>query len=401
LHALQRWRTTREFADTIIERSLAKTDLSAPDRAFAQELFYGVLRNLTLLDFWIDSLRHGKTEDSARDLLRLGLYQIFLIDTARHAAVFETVRLAPKRQGPLINGVLRAALRQKQDLSERASAQPLSTQWSHPPWLLARWNKQFGAKAALDLCVWNNRPAPLYARINRLKKSIPDFLRDNPGSFLLPKHENFVHLPGLPAAALARGDCYMQDPSTSVACRLLDPQPGERILDACAAPGGKTGYIAELMRNEGEIVTCDRDSQRLQILRENLERLGADCARVIQHDWLRREMVTQPFDRIVLDAPCTNTGVMRRRVDVRWRLHPDDPRQMQKQQIAMARSVIPLLKPGGVFVYSTCSLEREENEHVAERMVRECPQLKLAKIKTVLPFRDGFDGTFAARFVSC
>jgi 16S rRNA (cytosine967-C5)-methyltransferase len=398
LGALQRWRQRNEFADAIIQHSLASSELSASNRAFALELFYGVLRNLTLLDFWIDCLRHGKTEKGVRDLLQLGLYQIFLLDTAEHAAVFETVELAPKRQRPLVNGVLRAALREKQDLSERASAQPLSTQWSHPPWLLARWNKHFGAKAALDLCLWDNRPAPLYARVNRLKKSVPEFLRENPGSFLLPTHENFVHLPGVPATALARGDCYIQDPSTSIACRLLDPRPDERILDACAAPGGKSAYIAELMQNRGEIVACDRDGQRLQILRENLDRLGATRVRVIQHDWLRRDMVGPTFDRILLDAPCTNTGVMRRRVDVRWRLRPEDLDRMHNEQIEIARRV-PLLKPGGIFVYSTCSLEREENEDIVEQLGREFRTLRLEKIETVLPFRDGFDGAFAARFV--
>jgi 16S rRNA (cytosine967-C5)-methyltransferase len=400
LGALRRWRQSHDFADAILQRSLANRELSAPDRAFAQELFYGALRNLTLLDFWIDCLRHGKMEAAVRDVLRLGLYQIFLIQTAEHAAVFETVELTAKRQRPLINAVLRTALREKQKLSERARAQPLSIQWSHPPWFLARWDKQFGPEAALDLCVWDNCPAPLYARVNRLKKSVPDFLRENPGSFVLPRHENFARLPGVPAAALGRGDCYMQDPSTSVACQLLEPQPDERILDACAAPGGKSACMAELMQNRGEIVACDRDGHRLNVLGENLDRLGVAHVRVVQHDWLRQKMVVPPFDKILLDAPCTNTGVMRRRVDLRWRVRPEEFARMQERQLMIARVVIPMLKSGGVFVYSTCSLDPEENEGVTEQLAREFHHLKLEKIESVLPFRDGFDGAFAARFVA-
>ncbi len=399
LHALQRWRTSRDFADAIITNLLATAELSGPERGFAHELFYGVLRNLTLLDFWIDCLRRRKIEAGVRDVLRLGFYQLFLLDTAEHAGVFETVALARKPQRALINGVLRAALRQKVDLSRRAKSQPLSTQWSHPSWLLQRWTEQFAPEAVLELCRWNNRPAPLYSRVNCLRKQVTDFVRENDGSFLVPNQESFVCVPSVPVEALVAGDCYMQDPSTGVACRLLDPQPGERVLDACAAPGGKTGYLAELMQNRGEIVACDRDGQHLERLRRNMERLGAMLVRVKQHDWVRGGMDAPGFDRILLDVPCTNTGAMRRRVDVRWRLRPDDFERMHKQQVAIARALLPLLKTGGVLVYSTCSLEREENENVVENLRREFPYLHLHQIESVLPFRDGFDGAFAARFI--
>jgi 16S rRNA (cytosine967-C5)-methyltransferase len=399
LSALRRWRQSRDFADGILQRSFTKTDLSAPDRAFAQELFYGVLRNLTLLDFWIDCLRQWKIEVAARDILRLGLYQIFLLETAKHAAVFETVELAPEPQRSFINAILRAALRRKDELSARVVEQPISIQFSHPDFLIDRWQREFEYEEVIDLCSWNNRPAPLYARINRIKIPVRDFLRDHPESFGVPDHDNFVALSGVPVELLARGECYMQDPSTSLACRLLDPQPRDQVLDACAAPGGKTGYLAELMENRGEIAACDRDRQRLNLLRENVHRFGISNVRVLQHDWLQGELNVPRFDKILLDAPCTNTGVMRRRVDVRWRLRPDDFTRMQKQQLAITRAVIPLLKPGGVFVYSTCSIEPEENDQVAEKISREFPDLKLDQTKTSLPFRDGFDGAFAARFV--
>jgi len=210
-----------------------------------------------------------------------------------------------------------------------------------------------------------------------------------------------VELPS-PADALAIGDCYVQDPSTAIACQLLDPKPNEKILDACAAPGGKTGYIAQLMENRGSIVASDREPQRLHLLEENLARLGGQVARIVRQDWTKQPISkevsqTAPFDRILIDAPCSNTGVMRRRVDARWRLKPADFSRMQARQIQIARAVIPLLKPAGVLVYSTCSLEREENEDVVQALLREMSILRLEEERFSLPFRDNFDGAYAAR----
>src|SRR4030095_2230198 len=151
--------------------------LTYSDRAFALELFYGVLRNLTLLDFWILRLRSSRVEAGVRDVLRLGLYQLFFLDTAQHAAVYETVELASKRQRPVINAMLRAAARQRNELLSRAGARPLSVRTSHPQWLIARGQQYFGAKNAEELCRWNNLPPPIYGRINRLKINREKFLQ--------------------------------------------------------------------------------------------------------------------------------------------------------------------------------------------------------------------------------
>ena len=253
LAALRLWREKRCFADSIISGLLANADLTASDRAFALELFYGSLRNLTLLDFWISRLRASRIETNLRDILRLGLYQVFILKTAEHAAVHETVAIAPQNQRPGI------------------------------------------------------------------------FLQLYPHSRPLPGNSDFVELNTLPAAALESGHCYIQDPSTVSACELLEPQSGEKILDACAAPGGKTTYLAQLMQDRGTIIACDRDAQRLQILKDNTLRLGTTIVRAIRHDWTRDDVpkeiaVIAPFDRVLVDAPCTNTGVIRRRIDVRWRL---------------------------------------------------------------------------------
>ena len=401
LAALRAWRRKKEFADAIISSALGQSALPSADRAFAIELFYGVLRNLTLLDFWIGEVRKRHVDIDLRDLLRLGLYQIFIAKTPEHAAVYETVDIAPKRHRAIVNAVLRSTARDRQKLQERAKSQLLHIRTSHPQFLIERWKEQFGTDATETLCARNNQPPPIYARINRLKIDRQSFLERYRNARMLPDFSNFVEL-STPTNALDQGDCYVQDPSTSIACELLQPQSGERILDACAAPGGKTAYIAELMENQGLIVGCDREPARLNLLDENLQRLGIQTAKIVCHDWAKPiippEILSEaPFDRILIDAPCSNTGVMRRRVDVRWRLKPADFNRMQTRQIHIARAVIPLLKSGGILVYSTCSLEREENEDVVQRMLQEMP-LQLEEEKSSLPFRANFDGAFAARF---
>src|SRR5205823_14855477 len=274
LAALGLWRKEKRFADSIISGLLAKADLTPLDRAFVLELFYGVLRNLTLLDFWTGCLRASRIETNVRDILRLGLYQAFLLKTPEHAAVHETVAIAPQKQRPIINAVLRAATRQRTELLVQADAEPLFVRASHPQFLVERWQQHFGAQPAEELCKWNNRAAPIYGRINQLRISHEEFLRLYPDYRRLTRNTEFVEFDVLPTGAVRQGHCYIQDPSTAIACQLLSPRAGEKILDACAAPGGKTGYIAQLMENRGTIVACDRDRERLQILKENMARLG-------------------------------------------------------------------------------------------------------------------------------
>ena len=245
--ALRLWRKEKRFADSIVSELLAKAGLTPSDRAFALELFYGVLRNLTLLDFWIACLRVSRVDADLRDILRLGSYQLFFLETAEHAAVHETVELGAKGQRPIINAMLRAATRRRSELRVSANAQPLFVRMSHPQFLVERWQQHSGVEHAQALCKWNNLPAPVYCRINRLGIDRDEFLRLYSGARPLTRDFEFVEFDSLPTNALTRGHCYIQDPSTLLACQVLDPKPGERVVDACAAPGGKTGYIAQLM----------------------------------------------------------------------------------------------------------------------------------------------------------
>ncbi|MBA3650359.1 MAG: methyltransferase domain-containing protein, partial [Chthoniobacterales bacterium] len=174
------------------------------------------------------------------------------------------------------------------------------------------------------------------------------------------------------------------------------------VLDACAAPGGKAACLAEMMQNQGTLIAADQDETRLRRLRDNFERLGVVQARTVRCDWTDPESVQaanfapESFDKILLDVPCTNTGVMRRRVDVRWRLRPEDFARMPRQQGAILEAVAPLLRPGGALVYSTCSLEPEENEQLIAAFLRARPEFRLTKSAQTLPFRDTVDGAFAA-----
>jgi 16S rRNA (cytosine967-C5)-methyltransferase len=404
LAALRLWRKKPQPADGVIANVLSEQTLSIADRALVLELFYGVLRNLTLLDFWLSCLRRSRVDADVRDLVRLGLYQLLLLKIPEHAAVYESVELARGGQRRVINGILRNAIRQRETLLLKSGSQPLSIATSHPEFLVTRWRKNFGARSTADLCHWNNQPPPIYARINALKINDEEFSRRYPNAHRLEHYPGFFEFSTFASEALERGHCYIQDPSTSIACDLMAPQPGERILDACAAPGGKTALLAQMAKNEASIVASDRDQNRIDRMRQNFERLGVNISSVVECDWTKNRRTAfaghqATFDRILVDAPCTNTGVMRRRVDLRWRLRATDFAWMRKEQLTILRHILPLLKPAGVLVYSTCSLEPEENEQVVKQLLAEFPNVRVIETRKSQPFRHGFDGAFAAKLM--
>lgn len=399
VRALLEWEKGKHFSDEILHTALERETLSSLDRAFFMETFFGVLRNLSRLDFLLSRLRDGSIDPETRAVLRLGLYQIFHMRTADHAAVNETVNLAGRARG-LVNAILRRALREKPALESALAAAAPSVGTSHPEFLLTRWHTAFGPDATRLLCAWNNQPAEVHVRANELRIPFAELLRNLPGAEPTPAHPLAIKVEQLPFAAITQGHCYVQDPSTLLACDLLAPQPGETVLDACAAPGGKTTYLAQLMHNLGRIVACDLYESRVARLRDNVARLGVTIAEVIQHDCMQAGPPLTPasFDRILVDAPCSNTGVIRRRVDVRWRLTDEDFIRMPAQQLALLRRTATLLKPGGTLVYSTCSLEAEENDQVVERALASVPDLRFVESRRTLPFVDRVDGAFAAKF---
>ena len=398
LQVLVDWERGETYAQDLIERHASRHDLAHRDAALLQTLVFGVLRNVSLLDCWLDELCSNKRlETKVHWLLRLGVAQLLILEMPPHAAVNETVSLADGKARGLVNAVLRRTEREKAELLAFAEKLPAHERLSHPDWLIERWGKQYGAPAAIKLAEWNQDPASTYIRINRLH---PEPLDSAATAELTPAgHPDFFRVDTPPREWLGSGRCYVQDPSTAIACELLAPQPGDIVLDACAAPGGKTAYLAQMMRNRGRIIATDAMPRRIKRMQENFERLKVTIAETPEVDWSKATAAVfggLQFDRILVDAPCSNTGVMRRRVDVRWRLQPWFFEEMTKTQNIILDAMIPLLKPGGSLVYSTCSLDFEENEGVVKALTQRHQGLRLKETRSTFPWRDNVDGAFAA-----
>lgn len=400
LKALQRWETSREFADEVLHQALQRSGLNNVNRSFVTETFYGVIRNRSYLDFVIQRFRPTGLDMPTRQVLRLGVYQLYKMRIPNHAAVYETVNIAgPART--LVNAVLRKTIADRDIILQQLEHAPAHIRYSHPEFLWQKWESRHGDKAAEQLCAWNNEPAKIYVRANRLRVTPGELMESFPAARTVEVHPDCLEVDHLPLSWISTGVGYVQDPSTLLACDLLDPKPGEVVLDACAAPGGKAGYMAQNMQNQGSLVACDYDKLRLARLEQNLIRLGVSNSTIVLFDWLQHSSPFRPetFDAILVDVPCTNTGVIRRRSDVRWRLTPQDFPRMQHLQGRIVKATIQFLKSGGRLVYSTCSIEPEENESVVAYVDREVPELSFVESKTSMPIHDHLDGAFAALFV--
>jgi len=402
-------RPSGDYVEKLLERELARHPLSPLDRALCQELVYGMVRWQSALDWLVARKTGGRAQSaSLRALLHLGLYQLFWLQRIPdHAAVHETVELAKRLGfGPragFLNAVLRGYIRQRgptEKLLEDLKQNDPAAGYSHAKWLVERWQARWGISRTAQLLDWNNQPPPIYARLNELKTGaarlaarweqegleFEERVWDWTGPRLV--FELRRHPPLATLGSFQDGWFYVQDPSTLLAVRQLDPQPGETILDLCAAPGGKTTHIAQRMGNRGRIAARDNQPERLKLLEENCRRLGATCV----------ELAAAPglFDRILIDAPCSNTGVLRRRIDARWRLQPEEIKRLSKAQLALLSQAATELKPGGTLVYSTCSLESEENEEVVRRFLEEQPAFELENERQLLPFVEAVDGAYVA-----
>jgi 16S rRNA (cytosine967-C5)-methyltransferase len=331
--------------------------LSRRDRALLTTIVYGVTRWRRPLDWLIDRCAQ-RVDPVIRQHLRVALFQIRHLDRVpRHAAVHEAVELAKgvsKRSAGFVNAVLRKA-------ADMPVPDNVGLRTSHPDWLVERWRARF--PNVVPILEAGNAILPVTARVNRLK------VKDGP---------DVVEIEGDPAAApgFAEGHFTVQDETSMKVAPLLAPRPGERVLDLAAAPGGKTTHLAELMGGRGLVVAVDLP-ERVRLVREAAKRLGLENIRCLGGDAANVAFLA-PFDAILLDAPCSNTGVLARRPDVRWRLRERDIAGAAEIQRRLLRNAARLLKPGGRLVYSTCSLEPEENKV-------EIPGLTLVKEELTLP----------------
>ncbi len=406
------------FIEDVLETHLAAADLPDHDRGLCRELVFGTVRWRATLD-WLISRRtqHRPQKAALEELLRLGLYQIFWLDRVPdHAAVHETVNLSKAMglvsQAGFINAVLRASLRDgeiiRAELARLRNEQP-ALGWSQPAWLVDRWLTRWGAEKTAVLLAWNNTAPSTFARRNAVHFTAADLEEQwtEEGVKALPKSYPWVedqlvyelasHPPLSELQSFLKGGFYVQDPSTLLAVAELDPQPGERILDACAAPGGKATYIAQRMQDKGEVIAEDSAQGRLETVKQNFMRLGLGSITAVWADPLQEAPAGALFDRILIDAPCSNTGVLRRRVQLRWRVRPDEILRLRTDQLQILERCAPRLRPGGILVYSTCSLESEENEEVVAEFLAKHPEFTLENQRALTPMTDGVDGAFVAR----
>ena len=436
-------RESGAFVEDLLDEAFEASSrtLSPKDRALCQELAYGAVRWQATLDWLIARKTAGRKQKAMlQNLLRLGLYQIFWLDRIpNHAAVNETVEQAKQSgfgpQAGFVNAVLRGYLREFDQtntlLVELKAAQP-HVGYSHQEWLIKRWQKRWGAERTARLLDWNNTPPKTYARINELRfggnEPGPEAgrasgerrpvlkLKDAGGLLTEWRNENveydFIrrdwfeenlvfelrsHPPFAKLQSFQQGYFYIQDPSTLLAVHELNPQPDETILDLCAAPGGKLTYLAQLMRNQGLLLAHDTSEERLRLIQENCARLGVTCAETLSDSKFKNQK--SKFDKILVDAPCSNTGVMRRRVDLRWRIRPEEIERLRAAQLDLLGQAAAHLKSGGTLVYSTCSLEPEENEQVVQEFLRAHSGFHLQTQRELVPFVDATDGAFVARLI--
>ena len=396
---LQEVPQSHRLADELLGDALERSGLSLVDRGLVTELFYGCLRQKLALDFVISRAANHPPRQPVAVMLHLGLYQLLFLDKIpAHAAVHETVELAKRHasvsEAKFVNAILRRATKAMLD-----GAEP----WillSHPRWLWDRWVKRWGREETMALCEWNNSPPPVCVRLNTLKApslpaDVPAEPTAHPLCYQVRDQAGLFH-----TKSWADGALYVQDPSTLLAVDALDPQPGESVLDMCAAPGGKTTYIAQKMQNRGEVIAADMSNPRLQRVIENCRRLGVTIVATMPCEGTRLDRCLRGahYDRVLVDAPCSNTGVLRRRVDLRWRIEEKEIARHAELQAKLLRMGASLTKPGGVLVYSTCSLEREENEGVTGQFAASHPQFELESTKATFPPREKMDGAFVVRW---
>ncbi len=399
-------------ADETIDRVLASALVETRDRGLTVELVYGVLRHRGTLDWRLDAVADRRMERlplPIRTTLRLGAYQLFYLERVlASAAINESVGLAKSVSGRdwsgFVNAVLRTLHRQLPMPWPDARNDPVegyAIRYACPRWLVERWVARFGTADTERLCRTTVTIPPLTLRTNTLRLTrdalIAEFRKAGveahptavtPIGLTLKKQGAITDLPLFEAGAF-----YVEDEAAQLVPPLLEAQPGERILDACAAPGGKATHLAAIMQNRGEIAALDQSASRLRLLTDNCRRLGVSIVTPVQMDAARLDApasssafaFSKPFDRILVDAPCSGFGVLRRHPEAKWLKQEGLLQQQQARQLAILTRVSRLLRPGGVIVYSTCSTEIEENEQVIERFCSDQQDFSHEPVMSRLP----------------
>jgi 16S rRNA (cytosine967-C5)-methyltransferase len=436
LEILIRWEKRGSPMDPLFDEMLRDDPLITDlDKAFVQEVVYGVLRWQGKLDWIISAYSHIKPHRMERaviTILRMGAYQILFMDRVpSRAAVDESVKLAKKMKKrdavPFINGILRGIAEERKEVSypdlRKDPVDHIATLYSHPLWMVRRWVDQWGTEETIALCQANNQIPPFTVRVNTLKGSREKILNQLHDEKIAATTTPFSPVglvisdpPPLNTWGLLQGGwLQVQDEAAQLVSIILAPQPGELVLDVCAAPGGKTTHLAQLMEDQGEIVATDVSQTKLGLLQENCRRLGITIVKT-----LRQDAAASPpfppasFDRVLADVPCTGLGTLKRNPDGKWRVKEPDIPRMQQLQGAILAQASTMVKREGILVYSTCTITPEENEGVIEAFLSEQKGFHLEDGSPLLPpgceglvdskgylrtfpHHHGMDGFFAAR----
>lgn len=421
---------SQAYSNLLLHQTIEKYKLQAQDRGLLTELTYGTLQHKYTLDYYLEPFIRGKVDIWVRWLLRLSLYQMhYLTRIPAHAAVNEAVEIAKRRghQGiaSMVNGILRSVLREGvrsleeiKDVNER-----LAIETSHPQWLVDRWVESYGYELTADMLRENNIAPPQTVRVNTTKATVEEVLTtlEREGvkarrSEVMPECLYLVSGQAARTAAFKHGLMTIQDESSMIPATVLAPQPGMKVLDMCAAPGGKTTHLAEKMNNEGSLLATDLHPKKLDLIEENTARLGLDIVETAPLDGRKAAEFLQKgsYDAILVDAPCSGLGVMRRKPDIKYTKREEDLESLQTIQLAILNNAVQLLKEGGRLVYSTCTVDRRENEGTVQAFLEAHPEMTSVRLENlpaqldakqqdgmlqVFPQDFGSDGFFVAAFV--
>ncbi|MBQ4495624.1 MAG: 16S rRNA (cytosine(967)-C(5))-methyltransferase RsmB [Selenomonadaceae bacterium] len=408
--------TKGAWANVALAQTLRAEKFSDLDRKFCTELVYGTVKAGASLDWKISKYLKrplAKVDEKILAVLRVGLYQIFFLDRVPNsAAVNESVELAKKFCGlsasKFVNGVMRSAVREphKSDFPTGDDLQSLALRTFHPLWLVKLFVEEFGLEAAKQLLAFDNTDPPLCLRVNCLKSTREEIL-DALKSFGVQAEPSTLAPEGIICKGhgaldkfqpLRAGLCQVQDESSMTAARLLNPAAGEFVIDCCAAPGGKSTHLAELMNNRGRIIAADIYETKLEHIRQNAARLGIKIIKPLLID--ARELGDKflgQADKVLVDAPCSGLGVLRRKADLRWRKSSDELKELPTLQGEILSSAAKALKRGGTLLYSTCTITRRENQEVVEKFLSAHEDFKLIEMQTLLPHVTNTDGFFSAK----
>jgi 16S rRNA (cytosine967-C5)-methyltransferase len=428
---LNRIERTDSYLDKLLDYQMRSTELSGPDKALLYEIVHGVIRWMGRLDWILNGFYKGQFSKAIPNLkngLRVALYQILFLDRVPdYAVVNEAVEFVKRLQGQkpadLTNAILRNIVKNKNGIRYPNPQEDLigylSAYYSHPSWMVRRYLNRFGSESTEKLLLANNDKPFLTLKINAVKTNLEEFkslldsvkLRYISGKYL-PEFFRLQNLTNITAwEYFGKGYFNIQDESTGLACKLLDVKPGMRVLDLFAAPGGKTAYLASLMNDEGEIVAVDRYEARLNILNSNMERLGFKSVRTFAADAL--EFKDEPYERVLADVPCSGTGTLSKKPDIKWKKDLLDIKRMADMQIKYIEKSALHVKVNGVLVYSTCSIEPEENYEIVKKFLEKNNNFKLIDASTTLPDElidehgciqtyphiHQMDGSFAAKLI--